>query len=85
MFFGASSGGVATLQLEIEARGRVHPRGEHVVGVAGPGHGVAAGSGPRCSSKVMTSAMHLAGMRPPRQPVDDRHRRVLAPAPISVS
>ena len=73
-FFGASSGGRRDPQAEFEARRGVHPGGEHVVGVAAPRHGAAA------DRAAMLLEGHdvghdLAGMRAPRQAVDDRHGR----------
>ena len=63
------------LQAEIEPLGGVHPGGEHVVGVAGPGHGLAADR-----AAVLLEGHHvgehLARMGAPGEAVDDRHRRM---------
>ena len=60
------------LEPELEALGRVHPGGEHVVGIAGPGHGLAADR-PAMLLEGQHVGQHLAGMRAPGQPVDHRH------------
>ena len=72
-FFGASSGGDATRKPKVEALRSVHPGRQHVIGVAGPGHGAAA------DRAALFLERHdighdLARMRAPRQPVDHRHR-----------
>ena len=70
-------------QLEVEALGGVHPGGQHVVGVAGPGHGAAADRAAMLLEGHHVGH-HLAGMRAPRQAVDHRHGGVLAPAPSAL-
>ena len=63
-------------QLELEPLGGVHPRSQHVVGVARPGHGLAADR----AAMLLEGhdvGQHLAGMRAPRQAIDDRDGRVL--------
>ena len=53
----------------------MHPGRQHVVGVAGPGHGAAADRA-ALLLEGHDVGQHLAGMRAPRQPVDHRHRGV---------
>ena len=63
-------------KLEFETLGGVHPRRQHVVAVAGPGHGAALDRAAMLLEGHHVGH-HLAGMRAPRQPVDHRDRGVL--------
>jgi len=74
-FFGASSGGLATRSENSKRFGGVHPRSQYVVSVAGPRHGAAADRTAMLLERHDVG-QHLAGMRTPRQAVDDRHRRI---------
>ena len=62
-------------QAELEPLGGLHPRREHVVGVAGPGHGAAAD---RAAMLLEGHDVghHLARMRAPGQAVDHRNRGI---------
>ncbi len=63
-------------ELEVELAGGVHPRRQHVVGVAGPRH-LAPADRPAMLLEGHDVGHDLAGMRAPRQPVDDRHGGML--------
>src|SRR5262249_23566556 len=55
-----------------EPLGGVHPRGEHIVGVAGPGDGLAADR-PAVLLEGHDVGEHLTGMRAAGGTIDDRH------------
>ena len=59
-------------QAKLEALGGMHPRRQHIVGVAGPRHGAAADRTAMLLERHDVGH-HLAGMRTPRQAVDHRH------------
>src|SRR5262245_26433234 len=63
-------------QAELEAVGGMHPRRQHIVGIARPGHGLAADRAAMLL-EGHNIGQHLAGMRAMGQAVDHRHGRML--------